>query len=188
MATIKIPPVIRHADLLDPAVVAIEVTTVKGELALLSSRLTTGLDNVSSSLAALQTEFREHGRLLKSVETSQHDLQQHSQGLERVGNALERHIVESFDYRKTHESANQRVADQVNRFSGIVAGFGLLGAVVVTVAILWINAEFGNIRREASDQTARNSDARASIVRQHEQDITRLEARLTLMEAAKVAK
>lgn len=177
------PPSQPAKDLRDPTVVAVEVTTIKGDVALLASQVSTGLGNVVSQLAALQGEFREQGRLLRSVESAQHDMQAHSTAVERLAGSIDRSTAENLSWRKAHEADNKTVGDRVTVFKGAMIGFGLLGATVMTIAGLWINAEFANIRRESNDKAMFLAEARGRITEKHNQDTAQLKSEIQEIKA-----
>jgi hypothetical protein len=132
---------------------------LKGDFALLSSQVSQSLGNVSSSIAALQGDSRAQMQILRNVEAAQHQMQAHSTAFERLAASIDRSTAENLQWRKDHEAetgrwraehekTNQQVADRVTKFQGILVGVSLLAASAFSVGIMWISAEFANIRRE----------------------------------------
>lgn len=118
----------------DPLQVAVEVTEVKGTLAMLQSQVSSGIGNVASQLAALHGEVRELGKVTAEVARHQQAMEAHSEGLNRAFVSIERLANEFSGWRKDHEEENSFVADRVTTFKGVLIGFGLLGSLVVGMA------------------------------------------------------
>jgi hypothetical protein len=125
-----------HArDMSDPLQLAVEVTEVKGTLAVLTQQVSTGLGNVSSQIASVQAEQRDQGRALQEVLTAQHDMQSHSEGLERLARAIDRNSAEFAAWREKHEGDNARVSDRVTSHStGIKVSWALFMVIAGLVA------------------------------------------------------
>lgn len=121
-------------NLSDPLQVAVEVTEVKGTLAMLQSQVSTGMGNVSTQLAALQGDVRELSKVTSEVARHQQAMEAHSEGLNRAFVSIERLANEFSGWRKEHEEDNCVVADRVTTFKGVLIGFGLLGSLVVGMA------------------------------------------------------
>ena len=169
----------------DPLHAAVKITTIEGALALLQSQVGSGLQSVNSRLDSLFSEQREQTKVVAEVARQQHDLQAHSEGLDRLARAIDRNSAEFASWRKEHEQQNQNVADKVNTFRGALVGFGILGAVALTGAGLWINAEFANIRREAMDRAQDQNEKREAIASRLDKDIAALRAKVEEKQATR---
>lgn len=136
-----------NIDLRDPTAVAVEVTAVKGQMALLAQQVSSGLSNVSSQLSALQGEVRDQGKTLKCVESGQHDMQSHSKGLDRLALAIERNSAEFGGWRDRHEADNKGVSDRVTTFRGVL--IGVVAVIAVAAGAIAMNQE---IRFKRADE------------------------------------
>lgn len=153
-----------RTDFSNPAEVAVEVTEVRGQLALLSQQVSAGLSNVSSQLAAMQGDLRDVQKDLKGVSQAQHALGEHSTGLERLALAIENQTKENVAWRRTHEAENRVVADRVTLWRGVVIGCVALGGMLTTAGIYFVQDGFN-----------RSASERARIEASHAADINRLE-------------
>lgn len=165
-------------DLRDPALVAIEMTAIKGEFALLSSQVSQGIGNLTSQVSAIQGEFREHGRVLRSVESAQLEMQAHSNAVDRLARAIEAGTAENMRWRKDHEGENRVVADRVTTFRGIMLGVTILAGAAFTIAMNWITAEFSNVRGEATREAVVLAEKRSAIEATHKADIAQIHREL----------
>lgn len=141
-------PPVKTADLLDAAVIALEHVGLKGDFALLQAQTSTNLQNLSSQVAALQGDGRAQMQILRNVEAAQHQMQAHSSAFERLAASIDRNTAENLQWRKEHEEANAKVLARVNKFQGGLYGITVLAGALFTVAVMWVNAEFSNVRRE----------------------------------------
>ena len=80
----------KAAELLDAAVLAIELTELSGRHAMLQTQVSTSLNNISSQLAAVQSEMQSQSRALHNVELVQASMQAHSSAVERLAKAIDR--------------------------------------------------------------------------------------------------
>lgn len=152
-------------DLRDPTVVAVEVTSIKGQMALLGQQVSQGLSNVSSQLSALQGDVREIERTVEKVATQQHELQTHSEGLQRAFTAIER-LASRFDHWvEVHETENQLVADKVTGHSTGVRLVWIGLGVVATLAWAYVESRLGRIGDRLTDHITSGADAKAGIER-----------------------
>lgn len=147
-----------NLDMSDPLQVAVKVTTVEGALALLAQQVSQGLGNVQSQLSALQADSRDNGKQIAAIVSSQHEVQAHSQGLERLSAAIERSTEENVQWRRTHEAENRGVADAVTTAKGALkliawSGVFIIGLVVFTVQMQFESAGRDRLRIEASHAT-----------------------------------
>lgn len=131
----------------------------------------------------MQGEFREQGRILRSVEQAQHDMQAHSQAVERIAKAIEVLAAENMGWRKDHEVENRVVADRVTSFRGAVVGFSVLSGVAFTVAMNWITSEFSGVRKEAADRTIALAEKRAAIESTHASDVAQIRSAIAEIRA-----
>ena len=60
--------VAKGAELLEAAVLAVELTELSGRQAMLQTQVSTSLNNISSQLAAVQSELQSQSRALHNVE------------------------------------------------------------------------------------------------------------------------
>lgn len=154
----------------DPLQVAVKVTTFEGALALLAQQVSQGLGNVQSQLSALQADSRDHGKQMAQVVSSQHEVQAHSQGLDRLSAAIERSTEENIQWRRTHEAENRGVSDAVTSAKGAVkliawSGVFIVGLVVFTVQMQFDSAAKDRQRIEAAHATdAQRQDRRADKI------------------------
>lgn len=146
-----------RTDFANPAEVAVEVTEVKGQMALLAQQVSTGLSNVISQLSAVQGELRE-------LQKGQHDIQAHSTGLERLATVLERHIDANQAWQRAHAIENQQVADRVTFWRGMVIGVVALGGLLTTAGIYFVQ-----------DGRAQDAAERVRLEAQHAADVSRIE-------------
>lgn len=128
-------PKASHRDLTDPTQLAVEVTEVKGTLALLQQQVSGGLSNVSSQLASVQGDMRDMGKQLGALALAQADFTSHSSGLDRLAKAIEKSTVENSEWRKAHELTNQQTADKVTAFDGAIRALRWMVGIVVTLAV-----------------------------------------------------
>ena len=156
-------PAPKPADLLDAAVIAIEHVGLKGDFALLQAQTSTNLQNLSSQVSALQGDSRATMQILRNVEAAQHQMQAHSSAFERLAASIDRSTAENLQWRKDHEQVTAALVARVNKFQGGLIGVSLLAGTLFTVAVMWVNAEFANLRREHSadvQQIRQLSDSR----------------------------
>lgn len=138
----------KAAELLDAAVLAIELTELGGRHAMLQTQVSTSLNNISSQLAAVQSEQQSQTRALHNVEIQQAAMQAHSSAVERLAKAIENSTTENMRWRERHEAENKRVADRVTKFQGAIAVITLFAGAVFTVVGMWLNSEISSLRRE----------------------------------------
>ena len=170
-------------DLRDPTTVAVEVTTIKGQMALLGQQVSQGLSNVSSQLSALQGDVREIERTVEKVATQQHELQTHSEGLQRAFTAIERVSSRMDHWIEVHENENQVVADKVNSHSTGVRLVWIGLGVVAALAWAYVESQLGRIGDRMTDHVTSGSEAKASIERR----LDRTEAAIEELKATRQA-
>lgn len=159
-----VEPVPHRTDFTNPAEVAVEVTEVRGQLALLSQQVSAGLSNVSSQLSALQGEHRETQKEIRDVSSQLHGMREQSTGLARLAQSIADQTAENVAWRKTHEVENRDVADRVTLWRGILIGVVFLGGLLTTAGIYFVQDGF-----------SRSAQERARIEALHLSDINRLE-------------
>ena len=153
--------VAKGAELLEAAVLAVELTELSGRQAMLQTQVSTSLNNISSQLAAVQSELQSQSRALHNVELVQASMQAHSSAVERLAKAIESSTTENLRWRERHELDNKHVADRVTKFQGAIVVITLFAGAVFTVVGMWLNAEISSLRREhlADVQQIRQTDA-----------------------------
>ncbi len=152
-------------DLSDPLQVAVEVTTVKGTLALLQQQVSIGLTNLSSQMAAIQAEQHASTKVIAEVARQQQAMETQSEGLSRAFIAIERVADEFARWREPHELANRNVADRMTTFQGVLIGFGLLAATVVGLAALSVQQGFRRADENLAAYVIRSAEYRTTIDR-----------------------
>lgn len=176
--TPRAPGEAHKTDFSNPAEVAVEVTEVKGQLALLSQQVSAGLSNVSTQLGALQGDVRDVQKGLQLVANQQHDIQAHSTGLDRLARAIEAHVTASQEWQRAHVAENQAVADQVKGWRGMVIGFGLAAGLLSAAAIYIVQDGFSRAAAEmARVEAAHVSDTNRleRIIERNQADIRELQ-------------
>lgn len=138
----------KAVELLDAAVLAVEITELGGRHAMLQTQVSTSLNNISSQLAAVQSEMQSQSRALHNVEIVQASMQAHSSAVERLAKAIEHSTNENMRWRERHEADNKHVADRVTKFQGAVVVITLFAGAVFSVVGMWLNAEVSSLRRE----------------------------------------
>lgn len=126
----------------DPLQVAVKVTAIEGQLAMLQQQVSGGLTNVSTQLAALQGEQRDMSKSLREVAITQHDMQAHSEGLERLARAIDRNSAEFSAWREKHEGENTKVSERVTTFKGMMVGFGIIASVLAAAMVYIVQSGF----------------------------------------------
>ncbi len=155
----------KKGDLSDPLQVAVEVTQIKGSLALLTQHVSTGISNMSSQLASVQAEQRDQGKALREVATAQHDMQNHSDGLERLAKAIEHHGTEFSSWRKDHEFENKCVSDRVTSFKGVLVGFGVLASLLSGAVVYIVQQGFTRSDERLAAHIDRSTEEKAAVER-----------------------
>lgn len=144
----------------DPLQMAVEVTQIKGTLALMQREVSSGMQTVSSQLAALQGEMRDLGKVTGEVSKQQQAMESHSEGLARAFAEITRLANDNATWRERHERENRDVADKVTTFRGVLLGFGLLAMLTVSMAVWAVNDGFH-----------REQQARAVLEAKHDREI-----------------
>lgn len=155
------------ADLSDPLQVAVKVTAFEGALALLSQQISQGLGNVQSQLSAMQGEMRETARKVADVAHTQHEFAAHSSGLDRLSKAIEAHVREFGEWRKTHETDNRTVSDHVTGFRSALKLIAWVGVFIVALVVFTVQLQFDGAARD-----------RMRIEAAHAADLLRVEKEL----------
>lgn len=168
----------------DPLQVAVKVTSIEGQLAMLQQQVSTGLTNVSSQLSALQGEQRDMGKSLREVAITQHDMQAHSEGLERLARAIDRNSAEFASWREKHEGENRGVSDRVTTFRGMMIGFGIVATLLASAVIYNVQSGFNRQDERFNDHVKTGADTRATL----EQRITRNEQAIEALKQTKGAR
>lgn len=151
----------------DPVAAAVKVATIEQTMVNIQTRMSEGFLTMGSRLDAMQADQRESARVQTEVSKQLHDLHSHSDGLNRLANAIERQALEFGTWRERHEKDNRDVADKVTRFGGWVGGFGVLGMLIAGGAWAWITTRFDQV-------DARSAEKVLILTR----DIGRVESRL----------
>ena len=136
---------------------------------LLSSQVSQGMGNVSTQLAALQGESREITKRVGDLQIAQHQFTEHSSGLERLAESIDRHVQEFAEWRKGHEAENRAVSDHVTGFRGGIRALWTVGTLVIGLVVFTVQSQF-----------ASSAQDRLRIERQHDTDLSRVERQLEL--------
>ena len=166
-------------DLRDPTVVAVEVTSIKGQMALLGQQVQQAMQNVSSQLAALQGDVRDIERTVEKVATQQHELQTHSDGLARAFAAIERLSGRMDHWIDVHESENKGVSDKVNSHATGVRVVWVVFGIVATLAAALMQAKFDAVTGKIDQHVIDSQEARHRVeqhVRDNRAEIEKLKA------------
>jgi hypothetical protein len=153
-------------NLADPLQVAVEVTELKGTMAMFQQQLSTGLNNNTSMLGSLQAEVRELSKVTGQVATLLAAMESHSAGLGRAFDAINAGASSLNAWREKHEAENRQTADQVTTWRGVVLGIGLFGALLLSAAIYIVQKGFADAAIDRDrieshvDSLARDADAR----------------------------
>jgi len=115
---------------------------------MLQTQVSTSLNNISSQLAAVQSEQQSQTRALHNVEIQQAAMQEHSSAVERLAKAIDNSTTENMRWRERHEADNKSVADRVTKFQGAIVVITLFAGAVFTVVGMWLNSEISSLRRE----------------------------------------
>lgn len=164
----------RSPDLSDPLQVAVEVTEIKGSLALMKEQLSTGLGSLSKAIDSLQNEQRQTTKIMIEVSRHQQAMEATSEGLSRAFNAIEKLANEFSGWRTAHEKKNDETDDHVTAFRGSLRGVGwtiglitLLGGAVISLALY----SYRNDLRSVSDSVTR-------LETKHDKDVSTINARI----------
>ena len=115
--------------------VALEITEQRGNLAMLAKETSTAIQNLTSSVNAMQGDLRHLSTQLGDVARLQQEHISHSEGLGRAFVAIEKLADEFSGWRKSHEQDNRVVSDRVTIFRGALIGFSLVSALLVSVGV-----------------------------------------------------
>jgi len=159
-------------DLSDPLQVAVKVTSVEGSLALLSQQVSQGLGNLQSQLSAMQGDMRAATDKLADLAATQHEIQAHSTGLDRLAKAIEESTKENMEWRRVHEEKNSRVADSVTTARGAMWALGIAGGLVIGLVVFTVQMQFTSATQD-----------RQRIEKAHNTDIDRIERRIDKADA-----
>ena len=160
-------------NLADPLQVAVEVTELKGTMAMFQQQLSTGLNNNTSMLGSLQSEVRELSKVTGQVATLLSAMESHSAGLGRAFDAINAGAASLNAWREKHEAENTITAEQVTTWRGIVLGMGLFGAMLLSAAIYIVQKGFADGASDRQrletvlDNLARDVDARLDLLERH---------------------
>lgn len=135
-------------DLRDPVMIAVKITELEGKNQLLGQQVTTGLKTLFDQIASLQGDFREVETLARDIHSRQHQIQEHSSGLERLAKAIERQTEFDTKWRKDHEAENKVVADRVTLWRGVIIGVCLLAGLLASATIYIVQSRFDDAAQE----------------------------------------
>lgn len=162
----------------DPVQAAVKIATIEQSMANIQARVSEGFLTVGSRLDAMQADQRESARVQGEVSKQLHDLQSHSDGLNRLATAIERQAAEFASWRDRHEIDNRAVADKVTRFGGWVGGFGVLGMLVAGGAWAWVATRFDQVDARASENAVLQTRDLGRLEAKVAADMSRVEARI----------
>lgn len=168
-------PPIRQVDMTATENILAVALEARHSVDLLQSQVKQGMENVVTRLDSIGADQRDTAKSVRAVADQVSEMRSHSEGLERLGRAIDRNTAESLQWRKDHETANQAVSDRVTRFSGALWGFGLSVSIILGLSAYIVSGQFEAVR--AARLASEASQAR---------EIARLEARVE--EIAKEAK
>ena len=148
---------------------AVKVAALEGQLALLSHTVSTGHNNTTSTMAAMQADLRDISKTLTTVAQQQHELQSHSEGLNRAFSAIEK-LGNKFErWVDSHERDNRLTSDAVTKWDAthlayknglraIWIVFGLVGLL----ATWWMDGRFAMAQQDSRNimQIIEKMDAR----------------------------
>jgi hypothetical protein len=137
-----------HLDLRDPVNVAVKVTGLEGQVALMQQALSTGLSNVTSTLSAVQGEQQDLRREMARILESLHALKEHGSGLERLAQQIKDAGDGFNDWRREHEKDNQAVLERVNVWRGVIIGVCILAGSLAASVIYIVQDGFSDARAE----------------------------------------
>ena len=160
-------PPMKAAELLDAAVLAIELTELSGRHAMLQQQVSGSLTNISSQLSAVQSELQSQSRAVHNVELAQASMQAHSSAVERLAKAIESSAAENMRWRENHERENAKIAERVTKFQGAIVVITLFAGAVFTVVGMWLNSEISSLRRE---HTADVQQVRQTVAENRQQE------------------
>lgn len=174
----------RAVNLSDPLQVAVKVTSIEGSLAVLTQQVSTGLGNLSSQLAAVQAEQRDQSKSLREVAITQHDMQAHSEGLERLSRAIDRNSGEFAAWREKHEGENTKVSERVTTFKGVMVGFGLLATLLAGAMVYIVQSGFQRQDEKLTGHAQSEVESRSALTTR----ITRTEEEIEKLKATRGAR
>ena len=156
----------RRAHPADPTQLAVDVAGIKGTLALFQQQLATGLANNTSTLQAVQAEVRDLGKVTAQVASLLTAMESHGQGLGRAFTQIS-DVARGFnDWREAHEAKNERTADTVTTWRGVIIGLGIFGAMLGSSLVYIIESRFNQAQTDRTrieaqmDRSHREFDAR----------------------------
>jgi hypothetical protein len=157
----------------DPTQLAVDVAGIKGTLALFQQQLSQGMQNNTSALGALQADVRELGKAQAQVASLLTAMESHSQGLGRAFTQIGEVARGFHDWREAHETKNERTADTVTTWRGVIIGLGLIGTLLCTSLVYIVESRFAQgqadrIRLEVQlERSVRETDARLDVLERH---------------------
>jgi vacuolar-type H+-ATPase subunit I/STV1 len=136
------PEDVRPRDFSDPMHVAVRVMELERDTRLVEQSVSLGMKTVFDQLASVQGDLRDLDRSVHGIAAQAHEIQSHSTGLDRLAKSIEKHVEQQELRWSKHEEENQRVADRVTLWRGVVIGFGILAALLVTGTGFFIKSQF----------------------------------------------
>lgn len=177
-----------QVDMTDPVQAAVKIATIESAMNNIQSRVSEGFLAVGSRLDAMQADQRESARVQGEVSKQLHDLQSHSDGLNRLATAIERQASEFANWRDRHEIDNRAVADKVTRFGGWVGGFGVLGMLVAGGAWAWVTTRFEQVDARTTETALIQARDLSRIEVKHDKDITEIRSDISELRKMRGAK
>lgn len=142
-------PGVRPAtDFNDPMQVAVRLMEIERDGRLIGQQVTLGMRQMTEQQASTQGDIREIERVVREIQSAQHEIKSHSSGLERLAASIDKHVTQQEKRWEKHEAENAIVASQVTMWRGVVIGFGVLAALLVGGTVYWIQDGFNSAAKE----------------------------------------
>lgn len=145
-----------------------KIATLEGQLALLAKEVSMSTSNMANAIAAMQGDLRDVGRTVGNMRAEQQEMRSHSEGLDRLGKAIEK-LNDRLDRRDVKDEA---VNDSISAFRG---GVKVLWAVVLILGSL-ASAYVLNEFRHVEATQARLEALQTAAERRIENRLDRLES------------
>lgn len=134
---------------MNPLAQALAIEELRGEQGVFAVTLTTALQGMSGTLNAIQADLGKMEDKVDAVVAGQAELRAHSSGFERLSQQI---IADRNEWRawvKDHEANNEKIADAVKAWKGLIVGFSIFGALLISAAttIVTINFNYAAERR-----------------------------------------
>lgn len=171
----------------DPTALAVALTKLQGDQAVLQRDVQVSIQNLTSSTHAVQAEVRHMGEQLAELARLQQQQVSHSEGLDRAFKAIEKLTGRMDVWIEKHEGENRTTADCVTAFRGGLAAtrwvVGVVGTLVAGLLAAWIGAIAWNFNTEVANARTERTRIEAQITSQHAADAARQQAQLDALSA-----